>query len=117
MKCKWNVAWVGPCQKEAEGKTEYCKEHTKKCCSCGKPATHDCDETGMFVCGAPLCGDCKHTTFPDGTNGGVGFNEEELPEGMKRHSKKAEQKYKLWYEREDLSGSHPHLPKGLVKGI
>lgn len=98
--CKWSKAWVGPC-KEIADESGFCPEHKKeKCCSCGAQATHDCDETGQFVCGAPLCDDCRHTTFPDGTNGGVGFDEAPCPEGMKRHSKKTEQKYTPWYTRE-----------------
>jgi hypothetical protein len=40
-------------------------------------------------------------TFPDGTNGGVGFNEQQVPEGMKRHIKKINQKHSPWYAREE----------------
>ncbi len=97
--CGFGKAWVGPCQNKP---TYYgrCDEHKdEKCCSCGRPATHTCDETGQFVCGAPLCKDCEHTIFPEGHNGGVGFNEQALPEGMERHCKKSDQKYKPWYMR------------------
>ena len=97
-KCKFKVSWVGTCGKPVES-GEYCKEHTQSCASCGAPATHDCEETGQFVCGAPLCDDCEHTIFEDGTNGGVGFNAASLPEGMKRHCKKTEQRYQPWFMR------------------
>lgn len=72
------------------------------CGSCGAPATHDCDETGQFVCGVPLCGECEHVNFEDGTNGGVGFDAMPLPEEVrKRHCKKTEQKFKPWYEESE----------------
>jgi len=101
-KCKFNQAWIGECGKPTVDGSEYCKEHKdEKCCSCGSQATRSCSETGQFVCGAPLCDDCDHTTFPDGTNGGIGFNEQKLPEGMKRHCKKTEQKYTPWFMREE----------------
>ena len=93
--CEFSKAWIGPC-----GKALPCSEHKNlKCCSCGEPATHDCGETGQFVCGHPLCDDCEHRTFEDGCNGGVGFNQQSLPEGEKRHCKKSEQKHKPWYKQ------------------
>jgi hypothetical protein len=49
----------------------------------------------------PLCNNCQHTIFPDGTNGGVGFNQQLLPEDLKRHSKKTEQKFLPWYKRKN----------------
>lgn len=98
--CKYIRAWIGPCGEPVIEGSRFCEKHAKeKCCSCGAPATHECDETGQFVCGAPLCGDCEHTIFPEGHNGGVGFNEMPMPEGMKRHCKRTEQKYKPWYAR------------------
>lgn len=100
MECKFKKAWIGKCQNEVVEGSEFCKEHNNlKCCSCGQPATHDCSETGQFVCGSPLCDDCEHTIFPEGTNGGIGFNEQPCPKGMKRHCKKTEQKFNPWYER------------------
>jgi len=98
-KCKWTKAWVGRCNQPTVDGSEFCAEHQKACSSCGAPATHDCDETGQFVCGAPICGECEHTTAPDGTNGGVGFNRQKLPEGMKSHCKKTEQRFQPWYAR------------------
>lgn len=58
-KCIFFRAWIGPCNQESEG--SMCEEHANvKCCSCGEPATQECDHTGGLVCGAPLCGDCMH---------------------------------------------------------
>lgn len=95
--CKFIKAWIGVCDKPGE---PMCEEHsTTLCSSCGKAATHECAETGQFVCGAPLCNDCEHTIYEDGTNGGIGFNQQEPPEGMKFHCKKTEQKYEPWYVR------------------
>jgi len=96
--CNYEIAWIGKC-KEPAVENCMCEEHkNKKCVSCGAPATHDCPETGQFVCGAPLCNDCEHTNAVDGTNGGVGFFRiSELPNGMKEHCKKSEQKYFPWY--------------------
>ena len=89
-KCNFDKAWIGKCRNE-----KPCKEHADiKCCSCGAPATRECPETGQFVCGFPLCDDCTHTTWPDGTNGGIGFNAQKPPEGFKSHCKKSENKYK-----------------------
>lgn len=99
--CDFNVAWVGKCGEPVveNGKCE--KHKDTKCCSCGAPATHQCYETGQFVCGFPLCDECEHTIHPEGHNGGIGFNAQKLPEGMKGHCKKTEQKYKPWYMREE----------------
>ena len=100
--CKWSQAWLGRCKGEA-GIMGYCGEHdSKKCSSCGDPATHDCGQTGQFVCGAPLCDRCEHAIFPDGTNGGIGFDAARLPvDGLtKRHVRKDAQKHTPWYTRE-----------------
>ena len=102
-KCKWQEAWIGQCKEEAD-ESGFCGKHKdKKCSSCGSEATHTCSETGQFVCGAPLCNDCEHTIFPNGTNGGIGFNAQRPPEGMKDHCKKAEQKHTPWYTREKVN--------------
>jgi hypothetical protein len=99
--CKFNLAWIGDC-KEPEVENGMCEKHKDlKCCSCGKPATHQCAETGQFVCGAELCDDCEHTRCADGSNGGIGFfRTSELPKGFKEHCKKSEQVYKPWYVTE-----------------
>lgn len=60
-KCKYRVAWKGACGKPVVS-TNYCEDHQFKiCCACGKPATRECDETFMFVCGEPLSDKCKCT--------------------------------------------------------
>ena len=93
--CGFDKAWIGPCKNPVP-----CAEHSdKKCVSCGATAIGECPETGQFVCGELLCGDCEHTIFPSGTNGGIGFNAEDLPDDMKRHCKKTEQRYQPWYAR------------------
>ena len=99
--CKFDNAWQGKCGKPADN-SGFCPEHKEdKCCSCEKPATHTCAETGQFVCGATLCDDCEHTIYPDGTNGGIGFNQQSPPEGMKVHCKKTEQKDEPWYTKKE----------------
>ncbi len=102
MTCAWIKAWVGVCGAPAIS-SSFCAAHQRTCESCGSPANHDCEETGQFVCGSPLCGDCEHTIHPEGHNGGIGVNEQRLPDGMKRHCKKTEQVYKPWYMREEQS--------------
>ena len=97
-KCKFERAWIGACKQPAN-ETGFCEEHKKiKCVSCEAQATHECSETGQLVCGAPLCDDCEHTNAVNGTNGNVGFfRTSALPEGMKEHCKKSEQKCLPWY--------------------
>ena len=93
--CQFIKAWIGQCKN-----TMPCEEHASlECSSCGAPATSECAETGQFVCGEPLCDDCEHVTFPDGTNGGIGFNAQNLPGGIKRHCKKTDQVNAPWYAR------------------
>jgi len=100
-KCRWHESWIGQCKEFADN-SGFCEKHKNQvCCSCGAIATHSCEETGQFVCGFLLCDECTHMTFPDGTNGGVGFNEQQVPEGMKRHIKKINQKHSPWYAREE----------------
>lgn len=96
--CGFDEAWIGPCKQVGNPR---CEKHSNKiCASCGAAATKNCPETGQFVCGENLCNDCEHTIFPSGTNGGVGFNAESLPDGMNRHCKKTEQRFQSWYARE-----------------
>ena len=95
--CKFQLAWIGRCKNSAV-ENGMCEKHKNlKCISCGAPATHQCSETGQFVCGYPLCDDCEHTNAIDGTNGGIGFFRiSSLPEGMKEHCKKSDQKEFPW---------------------
>ena len=90
--CIFEEAWVGKCKQEPEN--DFCKDHIdKECCSCGKQATHSCEETnGGFVCGALLCEDCEHTLCENGCNGGA-----PRPQGLKPHCRKIEQVYLPWY--------------------
>lgn len=102
LRCNFDEAWIGRCQQEVADAHGMCFKHGKLlCASCGEQATHDCDETGQFVCRAPLCNECEHSTAPDGTNGGIGFNAQTLPEGMRRHCKKTEQRFTPWYARDN----------------
>jgi len=55
--CEFIVAWVGKCNKESQEK--FCKQHKDIECKCGKQATHECSQTSQFVCGKPLCNECK----------------------------------------------------------
>jgi hypothetical protein len=99
-RCVFNMAWIGQCKEEAAG-SACCAKHNLKCASCGAPATHDCDETGQFVCGAPLCDNCEHAIFTDGTNGGVGFNQQKLPSELtSRHILRSAQVFQPWFSRE-----------------
>lgn len=108
--CGFGVAWVGKCKVTPVGggdatldtnNINRCPAHSgKKCCSCGDPATHECEETGQFVCGFDLCDRCVHAIFPDGSNGGIGFNAQPIAAPMKfRHVRKDEQVYSPWYSR------------------
>lgn len=102
--CGFNEAWIGDCKTSVAKEGDRCFKHTDLTCgSCGAPATHTCAETGQFVCGAPLCDDCEHTIVESGNNGGIGFNAQAPPEGMKSHCKKTEQRYKPWHAREEAS--------------
>lgn len=85
--CKFKLAWTNGClEKEIEG-SDYCEKHSKmKCCSCGEQATHECEETNQFVCGAPLCENCEDEISYKGTN-------------TFRHVKKVDQKYTSWFMR------------------
>ena len=118
-KCRFIEAWIGRC-KETPDESGFCKKHKgKKCASCGAIATRNCEETGQFVCGADLCDDCEHTLFPDGSNGGIGFNAQRLPEGveLKSHCKRTEQPFSLDNLRKNreklplMMGLHPRLDK------
>lgn len=98
--CNFEEAWIGTCKVEGP-----CEKHDSlKCVSCGNKATHSCDATGQFCCGAPLCGECEHTLTSDGTTwtGNTSFYEKDpLPQNLKGHCKKSEQVYSPWYKRSD----------------
>lgn len=70
--CRYSMAWIGACKKECEG--DICEHHSKvTCCVCGKQATHECNHTGQFVCGAPLCEDCEGFVDSEKPSGSWGF--------------------------------------------
>ena len=55
--CTFDLAWRGQCKATCEG--SVCTQHAAvKCRVCGEQATHECDHTGLFVCGVPLCKNC-----------------------------------------------------------
>lgn len=67
--CNFKRAWSGKCNASGE---PFCENHVQvKCCACNKQATKECDYTGQFTCGAPLCDDCKGVH--DGTPSAWGF--------------------------------------------
>lgn len=70
MKCKFDRAWIGPCGDPADS-SGFCEKHKNmECCSCGKQAVRECDQTGIqFVCGYPLCATCKHGVPEKGKEG------------------------------------------------
>lgn len=72
--CRWDGGWAGRCESDATADDVFCDKHRgKKCTSCGDTAVRECDHTGIqFVCGYPLCADCKHG-IPDPDNPGI-FN-------------------------------------------
>ena len=58
-KCAFSEAWRGYC-KNKPNESGYCDDHEGETCrECGKQATHDCAHTSQFVCGRPLCDDCR----------------------------------------------------------
>jgi hypothetical protein len=113
--CKFQNAWMGQCGKPIH-ENGMCEEHSKlKCVSCGAQATHACSATGQFVCGAPLCDDCEHTTAMDGSKANIGFfKTSPPPEGMKEHCKKSEQKVFPWYVT-SMKKQYPYFVEVLDK--
>jgi hypothetical protein len=98
--CNYDEAWRGKCKNACP-----CSLHADKVCvSCKAPAVRSCEETGQFVCGAPLCEECEHSIAPDGTNGGVGFYStvpEEVRKTWKSHVRKGEQQYRPWWDKKE----------------
>jgi len=56
--CQYDQPWCGSCGSKNVLDNGQCENHQEKC-SCGKLATHGCSYAGQFVCGRPLCDDCK----------------------------------------------------------
>lgn len=71
--CTFDRAWIGKCGKPTDA-SGRCTEHEKvKCSSCGAQADGECDHTGQFVCGAPLCKACTGWTDITKPSGAWGF--------------------------------------------
>lgn len=69
-RCEYVPAYSMGCGKAASDGARFCPQHSGVTCeSCGAPAVEECNYTGQFVCGTPLCRDCE------------GFNEEGKPGG------------------------------------
>lgn len=70
--CRYYPCWQNQCKKECEG--EFCAAHLgKKCSVCGEQASNECNHTGQFVCGTPLCDNCEGHTDTSKPSGGWGF--------------------------------------------
>jgi hypothetical protein len=95
--CKFHLAWIGQCCIETAPFSDFCEEHKDKiCCSCGAPATHECNETMGLICGAPLCDNCEHTIYSNGCNSAGWDIYAFRPEGLKEHCRKDQQVYMPW---------------------
>lgn len=71
-KCQYQLAWQGQCN--ADCADRFCTVHQQVTCSvCWEQATHECEHTGQFVCGAPLCDNCEGHTDISKPTGGWGF--------------------------------------------
>ena len=70
--CTYWPSWQPQCRQTCEG--EFCEKHANiMCCVCGSKAVHECDHTGQFVCGAPLCNNCEGHTDTSAKSGSWGF--------------------------------------------
>jgi len=71
--CKFDRAWIGRCTEPAD-ESGFCEQHDLlPCVVCQSQATHDCDHTGQFVCGAPLCDQCHGYVKAHEPSGVFGF--------------------------------------------
>jgi hypothetical protein len=87
MDCIYDKAWIGKCGKPTIYGSSFCKEHAgMACCVCGEQATHECDHTGQFVCGYPLCDNCEPFTDQSKPSGNWCF----LNHGHRRKAKDGE---------------------------
>lgn len=72
-KCSFDMAWRGPCGEPASLRNR-CPAHAEVvCAACKSPATRECDYTGQFVCGTPLCDNCHGYTDTSKPSGSWGF--------------------------------------------
>ena len=73
-RCRYEISWVGRCSRSAAEGSDYCHDHAgKQCCVCGEQASHECNHTGQFVCGAPMCVNCEPSTDTSKASGSWGF--------------------------------------------
>lgn len=71
--CPYYPAYSGRCN-AIKGESGFCSRHNGKACSvCGEQATRECNHTGQFVCGAPLCPDCEGYVDSSKSGGAWGF--------------------------------------------
>ena len=71
--CPYYPAYSGRCD-APKGESGFCRHHTGKLCSvCGEQATHECNHTGQFVCGALLCASCEGYVDSSKASGSWGF--------------------------------------------
>jgi hypothetical protein len=72
-RCAFEHAYRGRCTQPAVEGTRFCADDLKlRCGTCQEQATHSCDYTGQFVCGALLCDRCEGIEEP-GDPGTWGF--------------------------------------------
>lgn len=70
--CRYYPCYQNQCKNECDG--EFCVKHAgKKCRVCGEQAAHECNHTGQFVCGVPLCDNCEGFTDTSKPSGAWGF--------------------------------------------
>ena len=71
--CPYYPAYSGKCN-GIKGESGFCVTHVnKKCGVCGEQAVTECNHTGQFVCGQPLCPDCEGFTDNKKSGGSWGF--------------------------------------------
>lgn len=71
--CRYYPAYSGRCGALA-GESGFCARHVgKTCCVCGDQAVSECNHTGQFICGAPLCADCEGWVDTTKAGGSWGF--------------------------------------------
>jgi hypothetical protein len=91
MKCRYTLAWVGPCEKEAQPGLDVCSTHANKKCWCKKQAYQECSIAVTLVCGRPICNDHGCNLRGYGLTG-VGAHDEQgeadYDEWFKEHGKK-----------------------------
>jgi hypothetical protein len=71
--CKYDVAWRGRCGIPVADGEQFCSDHVRKCCACDNPSVRECDYTGQFVCGSPLCENCEGREDLTRDSGNWGF--------------------------------------------